>query len=330
MEDSKTVENENFTHISKSDLIHNFSPNFSLFNDKTVIAIGGGKGGVGKSFISANIAINLAKAGNKVIAIDLDLGGANLHSCLGVGLPTKTLSDYFNNNLIDINELIHQTKIENLSLISGAQDEIGMANLRSKSKNSLINQLKKISADYLILDLGAGTSANTIDFFISADHGVLVSLPEPTSIENTYRFIKSCFFRKLRMLDDSFITSEIIAKASKSKLQDSSSTPIEVLNKILELRPSIKTKVKSAFEMFSLNLILNQARSLQEEELGFAIEKICSKYFGYNLSYLGFINYDPAVWQSVRQQKSLLINFPNSESASQIKYITRKILERDQ
>ena len=61
---------------------------------KKVWAIGGGKGGVGKSLVSANVAICLALMGNKVVAVDLDLGGANLHTCLGLPIPQVTLSDY--------------------------------------------------------------------------------------------------------------------------------------------------------------------------------------------------------------------------------------------
>ena len=60
-------------------------------------AIGGGKGGVGKSLISANLSITLAQTGVKVTAVDLDLGCANLHTCLGVDIPSLTLSDFFSN-----------------------------------------------------------------------------------------------------------------------------------------------------------------------------------------------------------------------------------------
>ena len=119
---------------------------FSLFRKKTnenqkIWAVGGGKGGVGKSLVTANISICLALMGHKVTAIDLDLGGANLHTCLGVPIPDRTLSDYLTKKANSIKDLTTPTSIENLSIISGAQDELGMASLRSMQKNLLLSRL---------------------------------------------------------------------------------------------------------------------------------------------------------------------------------------------
>jgi Mrp family chromosome partitioning ATPase len=77
-------------------------------------AIGGGKGGVGKSLVTANLAICLALMGHKVAAIDLDLGGANLHTCLGVPIPDKTLSDYLSKKVRSLTELLTPTAIISL------------------------------------------------------------------------------------------------------------------------------------------------------------------------------------------------------------------------
>jgi flagellar biosynthesis protein FlhG len=163
--------------------------NLTPHSNHKIWAIGGGKGGVGKSLVTANVSICLALMGYKVVTVDLDLGGANIHTCLGLNIPEKTLSDYLQKKVNNINELIVPTQIKNLSIISGAQDELGIANLKSVHKNKVINKLKEIDADYVLLDLGAGTTFNTLDFFITADKGVLFVLPEPTSIENNYRFI---------------------------------------------------------------------------------------------------------------------------------------------
>lgn len=189
---------------------------FSTFRsfERKIWAIGGGKGGVGKSLVTANTAIALANRGFKVIAIDLDLGGANLHTCLGVGVPPKTLSDYITGKANSLQELIVATSIPNLGLISGAQDEIGMANLKNIQKNKIINNLNQLDADFILVDLGAGTSNNTLDFFIAADRGIIVSLPEPTSIENVYRFIKSVFFRRLKMVEDFLNIQPLIDRKS--------------------------------------------------------------------------------------------------------------------
>ena len=151
----------------------------------------GGKGGVGKSLVTANVSICLALMGYKVSSVDLDLGGANLHTCLGVPIPEKTLSDYLSKKGRNFSDLLNDTPIENLSLISGAQDDLGIANLRHMQKTRLISKLRDIDSDYVLMDLGAGTSFQYTRLFYKLRYGNSYSTPEPTSIENTYRFIKS-------------------------------------------------------------------------------------------------------------------------------------------
>src|SRR3712207_4022191 len=82
-------------------------------------------------------------------------------------------------------------------MISGAQDAIGVANIDATQKLGLLQRLTELDADYVVLDLGAGTSLHTIDFFLFADIGLVTLLPEPPSIENASRFIKSTYYRRL-------------------------------------------------------------------------------------------------------------------------------------
>jgi len=124
---------------------------------KKIWAVGGGKGGVGKSLIAANLGIMLARQADKVILVDLDLGGANLHTCLGVELPKYTISDFIGRHVDSIEQLIVPTTIKNLGLISGAQDLLDIANLKYAQKQRFLSKLSDLDADYVILDLGAGT-----------------------------------------------------------------------------------------------------------------------------------------------------------------------------
>ena len=226
---------------------------------KKIWAIGGGKGGVGKSLVSANVSICLALMGHKVIAVDLDLGGANLHTCLGLPIPTVTLSDYVSKKVSRLEDLLVSTPISNLKIISGAQDELGMANLKHMHKNQIIQKLHELDADYILFDLGAGTAFNTIDFFITADKGILVVLPEPTSIENTYRFIKSVFFRRLKMIDGINEIEPLIEDAMNSKLSAGATTsPADLVRRISELNPEVGLKIKNELAEFRPNLIINK------------------------------------------------------------------------
>lgn len=297
-------------------------------NTKKIWAIGGGKGGVGKSLVSANVAICLALMGNKVVAVDLDLGGANLHTCLGLPIPQVTLSDYISRKVTNFEDLLVTTPIANLKIISGAQDELGMANLKHMHKNQIIRKLHDLDADYILFDLGAGTAFNTIDFFIAADKGILVVLPEPTSIENTYRFIKAVFYRRLKMIEGVSEIEEIINESMNAKMASGVTTsPADLVRKISEINPEVGLKIKSEMAQFRPNLIINQVRSQADVDIGYSIQSICRKFFGIEMTFPGYLDYDQSVWQSVRKRKPLLIEYPNSKLVNNFDRIVNRLIE---
>lgn len=290
-------------------------------------AIGGGKGGVGKSLVTANTSICLALMGYKVVTVDLDLGGANMHTCLGVPIPEKTLSDYISKKVTNINDLLVNTPIKNLQIISGAQDELGIANLRQMHKNKILSKLGDLDADYVLLDLGAGTSYNTLDFFISADKGVLVILPEPTSIENTYRFIKSVYHRRLKMIEELLDIQPLINQAMNAKLSTQQNTPVELVKKVIEINPEMGQRLQREISKFRPKIIMNQVRSQNDIDIGFSIQNVCRRYFGINIDYVGYLDYDASVWQSVKKRKPLLMEFPNSKLVNNFDRMVQKMLE---
>jgi flagellar biosynthesis protein FlhG len=300
----------------------------TVSHSKKIWAVGGGKGGVGKSLVSANVAICLALMGNKVVAVDLDLGGANLHTCLGLPIPQMTLSDYVSKKITNFEDLLVSTPIQNLKIISGAQDELGMANLKHMHKNQIIRKLTELDADYILFDLGAGTAFNTIDFFITADKGILVVLPEPTSIENTYRFIKSVFYRRLKMVEGVADIEPMILESMNAKITSGGqSSPAELIKKITEINPEVGLRVKAEMAQFRPNLIINQVRSQADIDIGYSIQSICRRYFGIEMTFPGYLDYDQSVWQSVRKRKPLLIEFPNSKLVNNFDRIVHRLIE---
>lgn len=294
---------------------------------KKIWAIGGGKGGVGKSLVSSNVAICLALMGHKVVAVDLDLGGANLHTCLGLPIPQVTLSDYVSKKISHFEDLLVPTPIANLKIISGAQDELGMANLKHMHKNQIINKLHSLDADYILFDLGAGTALNTVDFFITADKGILVVLPEPTSIENTYRFIKSVFYRRLKLVDGVAEIEHLITEAMNAKMTTGQLSPSDLIKRIIEINSEVGLRVKAEMADFRPNLIINQVRSQADIDIGYSIQSICRKYFGIEMTFPGYLDYDQSVWQSVRKRKPLLIEYPDSKLVNNFDRIVNRLIE---
>ena len=82
-----------------------------------LLAVGGGKGGVGKTFIAANLATALARLGKRVVIVDADLEGPNLHTCLGMPPPKRTLSDFINRKVTDLNDIVTSTTIEGMGTV---------------------------------------------------------------------------------------------------------------------------------------------------------------------------------------------------------------------
>jgi flagellar biosynthesis protein FlhG len=314
-----SILNENSTISSE------FQKHLAPNGNQKIWAIGGGKGGVGKSLVTANLSICLALMGYKVVAIDLDLGGANLHTCLGVPIPDKTLSDYLSKKARSLNELLTPTAINNLWVISGAQDDLGIANLKQMHKAKLLNQLGELQVDFVLLDLGAGTTFNTIDFFISADQGIITTLPEPTSIENSYRFIKSVYLRKLKMAEELLEIGPLIDQAMNAKISQNS-TPSDLINRVIEINPVMGQKLKSEIGKLNPKLIINQVRTQADIDIGFSMKLISKKYFGINLDYVGYLDYDATVWQSVKKRKPLLMEFPNSTLVNNFDRIIHRLL----
>jgi len=290
-----------------------------------VWAIGGGKGGVGKSFVTANLALSLAFLGNSVLAIDCDFGGANLHTCLGIAIPQKTLSDFFLPGT-KVTDLIVSTNLPNLKIISGAQDHVNITGMRHFDRFRLLKEIKSLDFDFILFDLGAGTTQNTLDFFTFADKGIMATLPEPTAIENTYRFIRSAFFHYLTKKEELLEFVPLIEDFVNSKMSENKS-PYSIVEKIREYDSRGAIILDSIIRSYSPKLILNQTRSFSDLDIGDSMSLVCKKYFGISLEFIGGLEYDPMVWQSVKKRRPLLLEFPSSPLVRNFEMMLGKLLK---
>jgi len=310
--------------------VHVNIPNRSLVPNqdlkRSVWAIGGGKGGIGKTLLTSNMAVYLSWLNKKVVVVDLDLGGANLHTSLGMDPPQQTLSDLVMGKMEDIKQLVYPTPIRNLSLISGAHDPLGITNLNHMQKSRLIRKLREIDADFILLDLGAGTASNTLDFFLLADQKIVVVTPEPTSVENAYRFIKLAFYRMLRAATPSPNVRTLIEQAMDATASRKVRTPKELIEEVKRLSPHEGQELQSRMEQFRLALIVNQVRVKSEADIGKSILMVCEKYFGMSVDYLGYLPYDNSVWQSIRRRIPFLVDAPNSTAVTHLETILRNML----
>lgn len=304
-------------------------PQNTLFPTREVWAVGGGKGGTGKTFIAANMGIGLAKRGKKVLLIDADLGCANLHTCLGVQ-PRATLSDFIHGKVRNITDILVPTEIEHLFLISGAQDYLEIANPKHAQKMRLIRQIHTLDFDYIILDLGAGTSFTSLDFFLTADIGILSVIPEPTSIENVYRFIKSAFYRRFKKIARDPEVREVIATAMDERNERGIRTPHDLIEQVTALSPEAGAKLKETAYTFRPKIIVNQVRSKDDITLGFSMRSACTKYYGMKVDYAGYLEYDDYIWQATKKRRPVLLAHPYSRPAELLGQALSNLMAREE
>jgi flagellar biosynthesis protein FlhG len=160
-----------------------------------VIAVTSGKGGVGKTNISVNVAHALMAAGKEVLLLDADLGLGNADILLG------TVPPYHLGHLLrgerSILDLIHRTQ-SGLKLIAGGSGVEELANLSGARLQHFLQAIQELDgqADYLLLDTGAGLSATVIEFVLACDQVLVVTTPEPTSLADGYATIKTLAHRR--------------------------------------------------------------------------------------------------------------------------------------
>ncbi len=287
-----------------------------------VIAVGGGRGGVGKSVLAVNLGVYLAQLGRKVVLIDADSAGGELHTLLGLDVPSLPgeNEDPAEDELATLG-----TPVPGLVLSPQTYGAGSTAPLRPGRKARWARQLRQLDADYVLLDLGAGTAGSTLDLFLAADVGLCVTGPEPPSVEATYRFCRALFVRKMRraLVKDRFkIRLLERAQAELAPLP----TPLSLLRAIARYDSAVGDLAASELSQLKPRLIVNSVRLRTDSDLGPAMCDIAKRYLGVTLDYAGQIEHDDAVWLSVVRRRPLLIDSPTSKSARNLERIARRVL----
>ncbi|MCA9730588.1 MAG: P-loop NTPase [Deferribacteres bacterium] len=307
--------------IFSDDLPHELSEN-------KVIAIGGGKGGVGKSVFSSALGIALASLDREVVLVDADLGGANLHTMMGILEPEYTFFDFYTLNRESLNDIALETPIEKLRLISGACGTLGLANPKYSQKLRFIRELRSVEAEYILLDLGAGSSYNVIDFFLAADEGIVVTNPDPTSVQECFNFIKICLMRKLKrafhgnkqVID--LLERDEVTRPGRMKMP--MPTVLEEVRKIDERAGDFFQQV---LESFRPKLVVNMLINPEDTREGVAIQSAAADLLGIDVEYLGYISFDENVRDSVRELKPFLLRDSKSKASRDMaKLVQSKLL----
>jgi flagellar biosynthesis protein FlhG len=300
---------------------------------KKIIAVGGAKGGVGKSMLAANLAVGLALLGQKVVLADLDLGGADVHLYTGVKSLAKTWNDFLDKKVNSIDDILTPTAFEGLSLIGGDSSKLGSANLPYVQKLKIMRHLKELETDYLIVDLGGDTTFNGLDFFLLADQKIVVSGTEPASVLDSYAFVKVVFNRFLeRFFSEHKLLKDLAEQIKDGSLEASESYSLDfIYQEVLARDPQAAVKLQEKMDQFRLSIVLNMTESSKDVRIAESMQKLAKDKCFVDIGILGIIPFDKVVRKAARGFTPIVVESPKCQASRSIhKMLAAIILDREQ
>lgn len=299
-----------------------------------MIAVGGAKGGIGKSLFVSNLGVFLAQLGKKVVVADLDLGGANLHLYMGVWGLTHRIDDFLTKNVPSITDIMTPTKY-GPTLIGGGGGKLGAANIPFARKLKLLRALKTIDADYVILDLGGDTTYNILDFFLSADQGFVLTTCEPASYLDAYGFIKMALHRRLTRLFGAeseyrkFRDPDVERMIREFVFANTSSNGNEIshlVDRMAESAPTHHRLVKELLDDFRPGTVVTMVREQDHvDELVSRLDRVSKKMLSIELNHFGGVPYTEGIQKSARDLVPHVAKSPDGDFARALRRIVLRM-----
>jgi flagellar biosynthesis protein FlhG len=249
---------------------------------------------------------------------------------MGILEPKYTFYHFYSLQRETLEDILLETPVENLKLISGACGTLGLANPRYSQKLRFISSLKNIDSDFILLDLGAGSSYNVVDFFIAAENRIVVTTPEPMAIQETFNFVKIAIFRKLyRHFKKNKDILKILEQDVFAEPGRMGRTMESLISDVKAVDQRASHEIENILETFKPLLILNMVHESDEVKEGKALKTAVEEMLAVEMEFLGTIDYDDNVRESVKSLKPFIINNPKSSaSRSLAKLISVGLLQK--
>ncbi len=286
-----------------------------------LIAVGGGRGGVGKSLLTVNLGVYLAQLGREVLITDADVAGSSLHIQLGLDHAPLAATE----SVESLNVEPIQTVVPGLRMLPSAFDARAVSPFRPGRKARWLSRLRALPADYILVHLGGGTSPATLDLFLGADLGICVTAPDPAAIESTYRFLRALYLRQLRR---GFMKERFRLRQLERAMGELGPlpTPLQVVDAIARHDASLAELASAQLRRLRALLVVNQTRLRTDLELGPNMEVMSEQYLGIQLEYLGHVEQDDQAWLTARRRRPLLVDSPTAKSARNLERIARRVV----
>jgi flagellar biosynthesis protein FlhG len=294
-------------------------------------AFAGGKGGVGKSLVALNMATQLALTGRRVVLVDGDLGAPNLHTLLGVRTAKNDLGSFADRKVESLEEILHPTCVPGLKLIAGSRDTLGAANPKYQQKTRFLRHLRRVDADCVILDLGAGTSFPVLDLFNGSSRKTAVLAPEPTSLQNAYSFLKMALYRMLMtQMGMAAEKDSAIRTIVRRALDFSSVDRVQSIKHLAERLRGVSaeghSRMMELIRGFHVLLVVNMATPLEGRVVSHNLSQACQDFLHFEPVYAGNIGLDQEIGVSVRRMRPFLLDHRTGARWDEIRTV-REALE---
>lgn len=218
--------------------------------------------------------------------------------------------------------------IPNLYLWHAGIDEPRRGSRRRARRGRLVSRLRSLDADFVVVDLGSGTPRSLLDLWLDADLSVFVTLPEPTAVEGTYRFVRAVYARALlRQAETGEERRRVVALL---RSLGNTPPPPDLLARLREEDPDdpLVEKAEALAEGFELPLVVNQTRLRADLELGDWMATAAWRRLGLVIDYLGYVDADDTVRNTLRSGRPLLVESPGTKASRNIEKIARRLLAR--
>jgi flagellar biosynthesis protein FlhG len=298
-----------------------------------IIPVASGKGGVGKSLVSANLGVAFAQAGKRVVVADLDLGASNLHLVLGHNAPKKGIGTFLGNTKSNFSDVIAVTDVPGLRFIPGDTEIPGLANLKVSQRKMLVKNLVALQndTDILIIDLGAGTHQSILDLFLLSGQGIVVSAPAVTAVLNAYVFLKNAVYR---LMFTSFPPNSkariYLEKLRKDGLNQQQLYIPNLLPNIHRIDKASYKNFTEKLEKWHPRLIMNMVNEPKDADVAMKIRRSCEEYLDLKIEHLGVMYRDTLQDTALASRLPITLYKPQSILSQAIYRIAEKILQSEE
>jgi flagellar biosynthesis protein FlhG len=297
---------------------------------RKIIPVASGKGGVGKSVIAANMSLALARSGKSTVVIDLDLGGSNLHTLLGIKNTQAGIGNFLSGGSRKLQDIVQLTPYENLRFISGDVLVSGVADIQVSQRRRLVEGILDLDADYVIIDLGSGCSTTVLDLFLISNSGFVVTTGQTVAVLNAYGFLKNLVFRFLqRAFASSKEVSSYLKKAVKERAPDSAPGCAGVIEGIQAIDRDLGEKARMFISVLKPKIVVNMVRSPEDMAIIEKLRDMIQKNLMLEVECMGIVYADPLVDKSLAEHIPLMAYSGDSLVAKEIERIAARIVQSD-